>query len=765
MALDLGLNQANNSDGQKRNSQFQVPNSVFIQLLGLSRIMPTEKLIKKLHEEYDERFEAILASIVEYSIDSDIELLRNAYDFSIRAHKNQQRYSGKPYFDHLFEVANILVDLRMDSTTIAAGLLHDSVEDTGIPLEEIEERFGSEIAVLVDGVTKIGELKFESREKRQAETFRKMLLSMARDVRVIIIKFADRLHNMRTLEHVPAKKREHIAIETRDVYVPLAHRFGIAKIKWEMEDLILKHTDEDVYEDINRKVNQRREEREAFLMEITSPILDELKKAKIKASVVGRAKHFYSIYDKMKRRHKPFEEIYDLLAIRVVVDKIEECYYALGIVHNLFMPVYDRFKDYVAMPKLNGYQSLHTTVVGTLGKMVEIQIRTWEMHRTAEIGIAAHWRYKEGVAGDEEFERHMGWIRSLVDSQMQEEDPSDFMNNLKIDLFQDEVFVFTPKGDLHKMPRESTPIDFAFQVHTWVGMHCIGAKVNGLIVPLKTKLKSGDQVEIITSANQEPHQDWLGFVKTGKAHQRIRKYLREVQQNQTVKFGEEILAKYLKKYKLSTDSKDFQEVMPKLGFQNLESLLIDLGRGDLTTEGIKNKMFPQEEPKEQKESFFKRYIKRARTGSGINVQGLDNMLINFGKCCQPVPGDKIIGYITTGKGITVHRIDCKNMINLPDNHEKKIDVSWQVDKDHYYQVHLVLLSEDRRNLLRDISEAISRSDTNIVMVGFKLEDMLVRGNIIIEVSNLHHLTKIIQSVKKINGVISVERVDTAVEQE
>ncbi len=726
--------------------------------------MATDRVLKKLHEDYDNRFEKMLAGVTDYTIPAEIPILQKAYEFSLEAHKNQRRYSGEPYFEHIFEVANILSELRMDSTTIAAGFLHDSVEDTGVHLEEIEEKFGHEISVLVDGVTKIGELKFESREKRQAETFRKMLLSMARDVRVIIIKFADRLHNMRTLEHVPVKKRERIALETRDVYVPLAHRFGIATIKWELEDLVLKHIDVNAYEDINRKVNQRREERESYIAEITDPILAELKKADIKATVSGRAKHFFSIYDKMKRRHKPFEEIYDLLAIRIVVDKIEGCYYALGIVHNLYMPVYDRFKDYIAMPKLNGYQSLHTTVVGTKGKMVEIQIRTWEMHRTAEIGIAAHWRYKEGESGDEEFERHMGWIRSLVDSQMQEEDPADFMENLKIDLFQDEVFVFTPKGDLFKLPRDSTPIDFAFAVHTGIGMHCIGAKVNGRIVPLKTHLRSGDQVEIITSANQEPNQDWLGFVKTGKAHQRIRKYLREIQQSHTLKFGEEILSKYLKKYDLSTDSPEFQRMMPKLGFQNLESLILDLGHGELTTEQITRKIFPQEEPKEKKASFFTKYIKRARTGSGIIVQGMDNMMIQFGKCCQPVPGDKIIGYITKGKGISIHRIDCRNMLSLPDDHEKKIEVSWDIDKDHHYQVHLSILSEDRRDLLRDVSQAISRNDTNIVMVEFKMEDVLVKGNLIVEVNNLHHLSKVIHSVQKIDGVISVDRVDTAMEQ-
>ncbi|TFG96097.1 MAG: bifunctional (p)ppGpp synthetase/guanosine-3',5'-bis(diphosphate) 3'-pyrophosphohydrolase [Calditrichales bacterium] len=726
--------------------------------------MSTDKILNKLHEKYDTRFEQMLKTVSEYTIPEELPVLKKAYEYSLSAHKNQQRYSGEPYFDHLYEVANILSGLKMDSTTIAAGFLHDSVEDTGIDLPEIEELFGKEIAALVDGVTKIGELKFESREKRQAETFRKMLLSMARDARVIIIKFADRLHNMRTLEHLPEKKRNRIAIETKDVYIPLAHRFGIATIKWELEDLVLKQVDQEAYEDINRKVNQRREEREKYIGEITDPILKDLKKARIKSSVSGRAKHFYSIYDKMKRRSKPFEEIYDLLAIRIIVDKIEECYYALGIVHNLYMPVYDRFKDYIAMPKLNGYQSLHTTVVGKMGRMIEIQIRTWDMHWTAEIGIAAHWRYKEGDSGDDEFERHMGWIRNLVDSQMQEEDPKDFMDNLKIDLFQDEVFVFTPKGDLFKLPRQSTPIDFAFAVHTWVGMHCIGAKVNGRIVPLKSELKSGDQVEIITSANQEPHQDWLAFVKTGKAIQRIKKYLREVQQNQTLKFGEEILSKYLKKYNLSADSDDFQKVIPKLGFQNLESLLLELGRGELTTEGISNTLFPPEAPKEKKESFFSKYIRRARSATGINVQGMDNMLINFGKCCQPVPGDKITGFITMGKGIMVHRIDCKNMMNLAENHEKRIDVSWDIDKDSFYQVHLTILSEDRRNLLRDISEAISRNNTNIIMVEFKLEDVLVKGNLIIEVSNLHHLTKIIHTIQKLKGIISVDRVDKDIEQ-
>jgi guanosine-3',5'-bis(diphosphate) 3'-pyrophosphohydrolase len=722
--------------------------------------MRDDKVVKKLHEQFDSRFETIVERIKAYSRETDVHLLRNAYVFSLDAHKKQKRHSGEPYFEHLLNVASILADLRMDSTTIAAGLLHDVVEDTGVNLKEVQENFGKDVAALVDGVTKISELKFESREQRQAETFRKMLLSMARDVRVIIIKFADRLHNMRTLEHVPEKKRQRIAIETRDVYAPLAHRFGIATIKWELEDLVLKHLDEDAYNMLNRKINQKREEREDYIKDITAPIIAELNKANIKSNVTGRAKHFSSIYNKMQKRNKPFEEIYDLLAIRIIVDKIEECYYCLGIVHNLYMPVYDRFKDYIAMPKMNGYQSLHTTVVGPLGKMIEIQIRTIEMHKTAEIGIAAHWRYKEGSVSDTEFEKHLVWVRNLVEQQVQEEDPSDFMENLKIDLFQDEVFVFTPRGDLFKLPQGSTPIDFAFAVHSDVGFHCIGAKVNGRIVPLKSSLKSGDQVEIITSTNQEPHQDWLSFVKTSKARQHIKRFLREVQQKQILELGNEILQKYLKKYNVDVNSQRFSDVLPKLGFHNLDSLLLELGKGEFITDNITRKLFPDTEPEEKKESFFVKYIKRARSESVIKIQGMNNIMINFGKCCQPVPGDKIIGFITRGRGITVHRIDCNNVMHMINSEtDKKIEVSWDRDKEQNYQVHLQILSEDRRDLLRDVSGAISKADTNIVAVEFKLDDTVVRGNLVVEVQDLHHLTRIMTSVRKIPGIISVERID------
>jgi guanosine-3',5'-bis(diphosphate) 3'-pyrophosphohydrolase len=721
--------------------------------------MPQQKKLDELHQEYDKKFSAILRSISRNSRKAEISLLQQAYEFSLQAHRNQRRYSGEPYLEHVINVAKILADLKMDSTTISAGILHDVVEDTGIDLSEIEETFGTEIAQLVDGVTKISELRFESREERQAETFRKMLLSMIRDVRVIIIKFADRLHNMRTLEHVPEKKRKLIALETRDVYAPLAHRFGIAKIKWELEDLALKNLDEESYEMINRKINQKRAQREKYIRHITTPIKRDLKKAKIKAMVAGRAKHFFSIYNKMQTRNKPFEEIYDLLAIRIIVDKIEECYYTLGIVHSLYMPVYDRFKDYIAMPKINGYQSLHTTVVGPDGKMVEIQIRTHFMHRTAEIGIAAHWIYKEGKKGDAELERHMIWLKQLVEQQMLEEDPADFMEQLKIDLYQDEVFVFSPKGDLFKLPAGSTPIDFAFEIHTQIGMNCIGAKVNGKIVPLRSTLKSGDQVEIITSANQEPHQDWLSFVKTAKARQRIKKYLREAQQEQTIKFGEELFLRYLKKYNLSKDNPELKNVLQKMGFHNLESLLLVLGSGEFSLDTLTKKLFPGETPPEKKESFFSKYTKRVRTDSSIKVQGMNDVLINFGKCCQPVPGDKIIGFLTKGRGITVHRIDCKNMLNLKDDHEKKLKVSWDIGHEQSFHIHLSILGEDRRELLSDVSQTIARCDSNILVANFKVEDSLAKGNMVVQVKDLHHLTKIIHSIRKVAGILTVERVE------
>lgn len=725
-----------------------------------------EKIYQGLRAKLDPRFSELQDKIKEYSPSYQADLLEKAYEFGMWAHRNQNRFSGQPYFEHCLNVAHILSDMRLDSTTIAAGLLHDVVEDTGFTLKDIEEEFGSPIALMVDGVTKISEIsgrKSLSYELRQAETFRKMLLSVAKDVRVILIKFADRLHNMRTLQHVPAKSRLRISLETRDVYAPLAHRFGMAQIRAELEDLSFKYIDKKAYSQLANQLKQKREEREAYINKILQPIKKELKTHKIKAEVQGRTKHLYSIYRKMKNRQKPLEEIYDLFAVRIIVDKIEECYYVLGIVHNLFTPVYERFKDYIAMPKFNNYRSLHTTIVDKQGHMVEIQIRTWEMHRIAEMGIAAHWRYKEGMPENDKdrVENHLVWVKQLLDQYNDSEEPDaqEFLESLKINLYQDEVFVFTPKGDVVRLPTGATPIDFAFMVHTNIGMRCIGAKIDGRIVPLKYQLKSGDLVEIITSSNQTPHQDWLTFVKTSKARHHIRKYLREVQYEQSIKLGEEILSKYLKKYKIKDNDEKLEEVAAKFKYENILNLKAAIGRGDISIEKILTAI-SDGQPREEKKSFLNKVLKLSKAPSAVRVEGIDNMMVHIGKCCQPVPGDDIIGYITRGKGITIHRINCPNMHKLVEKRDRTIKVTWAVEAEKEFRVQLAILAEDRRNLLRDISNAISNTNTNILFVDLKVKDKLAKCKLIIEVRNLSHLTRVINGINKIKDILNVERVES-----
>jgi GTP pyrophosphokinase len=712
-------------------------------------------------DSYEKTFRRILRKLNRYSNHNvNVDLLTRAFYFSQEAHKDQLRKSGAPYFEHCIEVAKILCDLRMDYLTIASGLLHDVVEDTGIAIAEVEEKFGTEIASLVDGVTKISELKFESLEARQAENFRKMLMSMVKDIRVILIKFADRLHNMRTIEYLPEKKRLRIAIETRDVYAPLAHRLGIAKVRWELEDLAFKTLAPKAYWDLMHKISDKREEREAYIRRITVPIRKELKKSGTVAKITGRPKHFFSIYEKMQRRDKPFEEIYDLLAIRIIVKRVEECYFVLGIVHSLFTPVQERFKDYIATPKSNMYQSLHTTIIGPGGKMVEIQIRTEDMHRTAEEGIAAHWRYKEGKQKEDELDKHLVWLRQVLDWQHDTNDPQEFMENLRIDLFQDEVFVFTPKGDLFKLPLGSTPVDFAFAVHTNIGLHCIGAKVNGRIVPLNYKLKSGDSVEIITSAGQKPNPDWIKFARTSKARSKIKHWIKESMLEQSQKLGEEILQRLFKRFNIKKDEVVLKEIAQTFGFSDEAQLYSAIGSGDISAQQVINKIAPETQGPEKDENLIKKFLSKARgSAKGVRVQGLDNLLITFGKCCQPVPGDRILGFITKGRGVVIHRSDCRNILTFLEHPERNIEVEWDVERDKHFMVQLHMLGEDRKNFLRDVSESISQTDTNIVSVEMRVEDSLVHSNIIIEVKNLQHLTRVINKISKVNGVISVERLD------
>ncbi len=715
---------------------------------------------KQMSEKYKVEQRNLVRKIRKYNSVFDVELLKRAYEFSYFAHRDQLRKSGDPYFEHPCRVANILADLKMDLITICGGLLHDVAEDTGVTLDEVREAFGDELAKLVDGVTKISELKFANIEAQQAENFRKMIISMIKDIRVILIKFADRLHNMRTIEFLHERKRERIAKETLEVYAPLAHRLGIARVKWELEDLAFKTLNPEEYSDILQKITDKRVQREKYIQQITRPVRKELKKFNIAGNITGRPKHFYSVHNKMERRKVTFEEIFDLLAIRIIVKKVEDCYFALGIVHSLFTPVHEKFSDYIATPKSNMYQSLHTKVIGPEGKVVEIQIRTEEMHRTSEEGIAAHWRYKEGRAKENELDRSLNWVRRVLEWQQDEPESIEFMEYLKIDLFHDEVFVFTPKGHLFRLPVGATPIDFAFAVHTDVGYHCLGAKVNARIVPLNYKLKSGDTIEIITSNNQHPNPDWINFVKTSKARAKIKKWKRDSMFEQSLKLGEEIFSKELKKSKIKIEEKDLAELAQSYGLSDSKQLYATIGRGEVSAESIRKKLIPEDVDEETNENLFHKILRKTHTSKkGVLVQGVDNMLITFGKCCQPVPGDSIIGFITRGRGVVIHRTDCKNMLSLMKDPERVIDVEWDVDKDKLFTVRLYTLAHDRRDFLKDLSESLSRSNTNIVNIDMKAEEAFIHNNMLIEVRNRNHLGQIIKKLSKLKGMISVERLN------
>ncbi len=709
-------------------------------------------------DDYNNVIEGLLRRINRYNANADIDLLKRAFEFSFDAHKHQTRKSGHMYFDHPLEVAKILTNLKMDYETIAGGILHDIAEDTRHSIDTVKQKFGENIARLVDGVTKISELKYGEFETQQAENFRKMLLSMVRDIRVILIKFADRLHNMRTLEHLPEKKRRRIALETREVYAPLAHRLGLARIKGELEDLSFKFLEPDTYLDLSNKISQTRQERETTIRRVTWPIRKALSESKIQAHFAGRAKHFFSIYNKIKIRGVPFDEIYDLLAIRIIVEKIEECYHALGIVHSLYTPIHERFKDYIATPKSNGYQSLHTTIVGPDGQKVEIQIRTEQMHRTAEEGIAAHWRYKEGRLSGDDLDRHMVWLRQVLDWFEGDVENTSFMEHLKINLFQDEVFVFTPKGDLHRLPIHATPVDFAFSVHTDVGLHCLAAKVNGSIVPLSTTLKSGDTVEILTSGNQKPNKDWLQFVVTSRARSKIKKWLRDSQFESSVELGEEMLNKALKKYAVNSKDVNLEELAAKLHFNDVRQLLASLGLGDTKLETLLRRLLPDEKNKKQEKSMLAKFIERARKSSkGIRVAGMDNIMINFGKCCNPVPGEPITGIVTTGRGIVIHTNRCKNLLQLMQNPDRIVDVSWDVEKGRRFLAGLYIIGERKNKLLTDISETAAATDCNIVSVKMDTEDSLMNCVISLEVYDLEHLKRVMGKIKRIPGVVFIDR--------
>ena len=695
--------------------------------------------------------------IESYNANIDIDLIKRAYEFAEKAHSGQMRSSGHQYIDHCIEVAFFLAELHMDSATIAAGMVHDVVEDTSVTLEDIRQVFGDEVAELVDGVTKIGAMRFNSIEEQQVEYFRKMLLSMAKDIRVIVIKLADRLHNMRTLEHLPKEKRHRIAQETRDVYCPLAHRLGINKAKIELEDLALKYLEPDVYDDLARKVKEKREEREAYIQEVAQPIKEALSKDGIIATVYGRAKHLDSIYRKIKIRQVPFDEIYDLLAIRVVVNNERECYHSLGIIHAMWKPVQGRFHDYIANPKPNGYRSLHTTVFGPHNRKVEIQIRTHQMHYVAENGIAAHWLYKEGRREMSRDDRQMVWLRDILEWQKDLTNPSEFLEYLKVDLYSEDIFVFTPNGRLIHLPRGATPLDFAFQIHTEVGIHCAGAKINGRLQPLSTVLESGDTVEIITNPNRTPSHDWLKLVKSSSARTRIRRWLKQAGFEQSVALGKEIIERRLKELHLKMPpDEQLQEYAEKLNRKTIDDLFAGIGNGSQSTASLMSLIQPDEKAVEP--GLVGRVLERLRGSKGIKVQGLDNMMFRFAGCCQPVPGDDIVGFITRGRGVTIHQADCPVAVDISNaNPERRIEVSWDTGPNQSFVVQLDMTVEDRKNMLRDITQAIADANTNVRGAEMYAHDTTAEGRFVVEVSSLTHLNRIIDKVKKVKGVISVNR--------
>ncbi len=694
----------------------------------------------------------------------DRELLQRAYRYSARAHTGQKRRSGEDYVVHCVQVARILADLQLDSTTIAAGLIHDVVEDTAITVPDVEREFGPEIAQIVDGLTKIGNLPFTSKEERQAETYRKLLLSVARDARVIIIKLADRLHNMRTLDWMPDDKKHLIAQETRDIYAPLAHRFGMAKVRWELEDLAFKYLEPDEYRTLARQVSTRRGEREELIAQMVLPLKERFDIAGLHdADVSGRPKHLWSIWKKMQKRNKPYEEIFDLLAIRVLVDSIPDCYHALGVIHEKWKPVQERIKDYIAQPKSNGYQSLHTTVFGPGRQLFEIQIRTREMHQTADYGIAAHWLYKEGAKEQGDLDRHLAWFRQVLEFQLDTKSPDEFLEFLKLDLYQDEIFVFTPTGDVVQLPKGATPIDFAFAVHTAVGLHCQGAKVNGRITPLSRPLKNSETIEILTSPSAKPSRDWLAHVRTSRARAKIRQFLRQEEQVTSQKLGREILERELRRRRLGKVTDEMLNGVAKsIGLTDAVHVLAAIGQGEIQTLIVIKVLFPtaDESAEPAKPGVIERLVDKVRgTGNdrGVRIHGVDGVMVRYAQCCQPVPGDEVVGYVTRGRGVSIHRADCPNLLPLAHEPERRLEIDWQEKFGERFIVRLALEGTDRRGLYADVASAVSSTGTDIRQMDLKAVDGRAVGAIMVEVENLQHLQQIVKSVRRVKGISDVAR--------
>lgn len=709
------------------------------------------------------RISDIVDKVAENNPDADLDIIDRAYIYSAKVHEGQMRLSGEPYLSHPLEVAYILADMRLDSVSIAAALLHDVIEDTHATLEEIKDMFGPDVSHIVSGVTKLSSLAFDSSQARQAESIRRMILAMADDIRVVLIKLADRLHNMRTLHfHTNEQKKIKIAQETHDIYAPIAARLGMYRMKKELEDTAFMYLQPEEYLKIKTLVSKDKEEREQYIATVKDYIKKKIDEHGLECEVIGRYKHFYSIYKKMIDQDLPFEEIYDIIAFRIILDTIPRCYEALGLIHSLWKPVPRKFKDYIAVPKPNMYRALHTTVIGPYGERIEIQIRSWEMDKVAKSGIAAHWGYKEGKRVDEKISNTFAWLQNLVEDQKTIRDPDEFMESVRIDLFPDEVYVFTPRGEIKSIAKGATPVDFAYLIHSEVGNQCVGAKVNGHIVPLRYVLKNGNIVEIITSKNHHPSKDWLKFVKTVKARSRIRQWIKVQERDRSITLGREMCEKAFRKYRLNFNellkSKEMQKAVEDFGFKTIDDLIVTIGYGKITPLQIIRKVIPKSELDEEKSILNKIIgrVKKKKPKAGVIVHGIDDVLIKFGKCCQPVPGDSITGYITQGYGVTVHLSSCISALKM--NPERQIDVEWHKDISETYPVKIIVRSSDRIGLLADVAATISKHGSNIASVRTEIiETGVVKTFFTIYINDIDHLNTLLSEIKKVKFVHDASR--------
>lgn len=726
-------------------------------------------------------YEDLMQKINENCHNIDKDMVKRAYDLACDAHKEQKRESGEPYVTHPVDVASILAEMGMDTSTIVAGLLHDVIEDTEYTYEDIKNSFNEEIANLVQGVTKLGKIEYKTKEEQQADNVRKMLLAMAKDIRVIIIKLADRLHNLRTLKFMPKAKQKQKAKETLDIYAPLAHRLGISKIKWELEDLAFRYLHEEEYYDLVKEIAEKRVERETYIAEIKEDLSKKLEESEIDSDIDGRPKHFYSIYKKMVNKNKSIEQIFDLTAIRILVNTVKDCYGVLGIVHTIYKPIPGRFKDYIAMPKPNMYQSLHTTVIGPQGKTFEIQIRTFEMHKTAEYGIAAHWKYKEGENQEEKensFENKLAWLRDMLEWQKETSDAEEFIEGFKIDLFVDEIFVFTPKGVVINLPSGATPIDFAYRIHTDIGNRCVGAKVNGKIVPLDYKLKTGEIAEVLTSKNAKgPNIDWLNIAKSNQAKSKIRQWFKKIKKEENIDKGKETFEKELKKqgviYAEIAKGEVYEKAIKRYNIHNTEDLYAAVGIGQLSAsafisklkeENIVDKQSQESLNKpieEQYNKFDKDTENTSRNSYGVTVKGVNNIMVRFARCCNPVPGDDIQGYITKGRGVSVHRNDCSNLKSLINyDPSKVVDVSWGLSKGAAYVAEVQVKADDRIGILTDIMNVISESKLPLNALNAKSSKAnTAMVTIRVKIDSIEQLKELMRKIRRLKGVMDVYRMN------